>query len=201
MDSPALREGIAAVDEAFERGDALSFAAALEELERIARERVAAWRKSRGTHTTAVKIHSEILGAGLWVALDPADTDPDPGRFDAPVYSRAEVERLVEAHRRGELHPNQLRTLHEVKKLWPKVRVQPDGENPVPEAPASEVRAITIRHARTGQAVVVLSTVLKSWLRDGWVVVEAKTAHEDDRGEAIGRPDGPQHGPKKEEEV
>jgi hypothetical protein len=73
--------------------------------------------------------------------------------------------------------------------------------DPVPEAPASEVRAITIRHARTGQTVVVLSTVAHSWLRAGWAVVEPKTAHDVARGEAAPGRDGLGHGPKKEEKT
>ncbi|MBI3393839.1 MAG: hypothetical protein HY039_11770 [Nitrospirae bacterium] len=78
------------------------------------------------SHGLAIKVHSEVLGAYLWVVLDPADTDPDPARYDAPVYSRREVERLVEMHRRGELHPDQLRVLHMAKQTWPGVKVQPE---------------------------------------------------------------------------
>ncbi|OGW60057.1 MAG: hypothetical protein A2V83_11165 [Nitrospirae bacterium RBG_16_64_22] len=78
------------------------------------------------SHGLAIKVHSEVLGADLWIVLDPADTKPDPGKYDAPVYSRREVERLVEMSQRGELHPDQLRVLHKAKQTWPGIKVQ-DG--------------------------------------------------------------------------
>lgn len=88
-------------------------------------------------HARAIKIYSEVLGAFLWIVLDPQDTDPDPGRYDAPVYSRAEVERLVEAHKRGEVSPDQLRALHMVKRTWPGVQAV-DGAGPAHDVARSE---------------------------------------------------------------
>lgn len=84
------------------------------------------------SHVRAIKIFSEVLGAHLWIVPDPTITAPDPERYDAPVYSRAEVERLVEAYKRGEVSPDQLRRLHEVKQTWPGVQVV-DGPDPVHE--------------------------------------------------------------------
>lgn len=51
----------------------------------------------------------------------------------------------------------------------------------IPEVPArkvGEVQAVTIRHKRTGQTAVILSTVLDSWLADGWERIETKPASE-----------------------
>jgi hypothetical protein len=58
----------------------------------------------------------------------------------------------------------------------------------VPKEPAPEVRAVRIRHTRTRQEVVVLSTVLKSWLRDGWEEILPG------RGLPTGRPEEPRNG-------
>ena len=200
MDSDALRAAIGAVDVSFEAGDGPSFAARLAELEATARREVAVWRKSRGEHAGAIKIFSEVLGAHLWVVLDPDDTAPDPAQFDAPVYSRAEVERLVEAHKRGELHPDQLRALHKVKRTWPDVRVQPVEEEAEALAEAKEpTRAVRIKHARTGQEVIVVDTVLDSWLRGGWNEVKPETTREVDPGSTNSSRPNPGHGLKKEE--
>lgn len=58
-----------------------------------------------------------------------------------------------------------------------------------PEAPApplrEEIKAVRIRHRRTKQEVLVLSTVLDSWLKDGWEVAGRKLAHDVGSGSAI----------------
>lgn len=68
----------------------------------------------------------------------------------------------------------------------------PSGRNEDP------IKAVTIRHGRTGQEAVILSTVLDSWLADGWEVKGDAEAHDVDQGEAIeARPEA-EHGPKTE---
>ncbi len=125
MDSIALREGIEAADAAFEAGDGERFRSLLAALEEIAREHVASWRRNRGRHKTARKIWSEILACHLWIVDEPGQV-PSGRKPDETIYHAGEIAALKVLHDAGKLSPDQLRTLHEIKKLWPGAHVQAD---------------------------------------------------------------------------
>lgn len=191
MNAPAMRERIGEVDEAFEAGDGPKFLSLLAALEATAAREVAAWRKERGEHGLARKIRSETLQAFIWVVDDPGMVPQGAAPGEA-VFDAREIAFLEAAKARGELPPETLKAIHVAKVTFPGSRVTP------PE-PAEPTKAVTIRHSRTKQEVVVMSTVLDGWIKDGWEVSGRKTAHDVGAGEAIGGRDMPEHGPKREE--
>jgi len=168
LDTPAMREAIEQVDAAFEAGDGKTFAFLLAALGKTAVETVAAWRGSRGQHSMARKIHSEILDCDLWVVDEPGYV-PAGRKADEAVYDAQEIALLQDLKDRGALTTIYLKALHAAKTTFPGVRLMP--ENAEPTARKEEARAVRIRNPRTKQEVVIVSTVLESWLKDGWELI------------------------------